>query len=58
MKYQVRVKENGEVLEEFATIEECEDNILEQEEDDIDNGSYDEDWYEIYDTIDDVVVGW
>ena len=58
MKYQVRVKENGEVLEEFTTIEECEDNILEQEEADIDNGSYDENWYEIYDTIDDVVVGW
>ena len=58
MKYQVRVKENGEVLEEFTTIEECEDNIIEQEEADIDNGSYDENWYEIYDTIDDVVVGW
>ena len=50
MKYTVRDREAGNVLDRFNTLEEAREALKSYEEEDKDGGIYKDDFYEIYDT--------
>ena len=50
MRYQIRDRQAGNLIEEAATFEEARQIILEFEKDDEKEGTYTPDFYEIYDT--------
>ena len=50
MKYTVRDREAGNVLDRFNTLEEAREALKSYEEEDKDGGIYTDDFYEIYDT--------
>lgn len=55
--FQTRDRETGSVIDEFLTLEEAEDAIVGYEEDDEDEGCYTPNFYEIYNTETQKVVG-
>lgn len=48
MKYAVRCRENGDVVEEFATRQEAEKALENYEKDDKQEGVYEKDFYEVH----------
>ena len=47
MKYIIQDREAGNFIDEFATLEEAEERLMEYEREDIQQGCYEPDFYEI-----------
>lgn len=56
MRYVTRDREAGYVIDRFATVEEAKKAIENYEDSDKKDGLYEEDFYEIYDTVAEEIV--
>lgn len=55
-RYQTRCRETGTFIDEFGTIEQAKQEIERYEKEDVENGWYEPDFYEIYDNLKEEIV--
>jgi hypothetical protein len=57
MRYATRDREAGNTIEKFKTLEDAEKAIRQYEKDDLEDGIFTENFYEIYDCKKEKIVG-
>lgn len=55
-RYNVQCRQTGDVFADFDSVEEAWKHIEENEKEDKENGTYTEDFYEVYDNVKEEII--